>query len=188
MTRIIDKPDLVNYAVSAFTESTFTQIRMYANMGALGIWLEDCMTDMVSTYHYHTLNLPYLREITDVTRSYNLRSFHYFCGDPTGKWQELLDTGADALSLEESKKGFNINIEDEVEQVDGRMVLLGNLDAVSVLEQGDENDLTAEIVRQLSAGRNNGSRFIMSLGSPVTPDTPVARVRRYLEITHNWEV
>jgi len=42
--------------------------------------------------------------------------------------------------------------------------------------------LRAEIARQITAGRRNGSRFIMSLGSPVTPGTPVVRVRRYCEL------
>ena len=39
-----------------------------------------------------------------------------------------------------------------------------------------------DLARQLDAGRRNVGRFIMSLGSPVTPATPVARVRCYAEI------
>ena len=34
------------------------------------------------------------------------------------------------------------------------------------------------------AGRKNGGRFVMSLGSPVTPETPVARVRLYTDLVH----
>jgi hypothetical protein len=184
MMRIVDKPELVRYAVSRFTDSTLEEIRTYAGIGALGLWLEDCMTDMVSPYHFHTLNLDYLRVINEIAHSYNLRTFHYFCGDPTGKWDDLLDTGADALALEESKKGFVIDIGDIVERVNGRMVILGNLDAIRILEQADDTALEATIKLQLSAGRKNCNRFIMSLGSPVTPDTPVSRVQRYLELAH----
>ncbi len=42
----------------------------------------------------------------------------------------------------------------------------------------------AEIERQHEAGRRNGGRFIMSVGSPVTPETPVDRVRRYCDLVH----
>ena len=49
------------------------------------------------------------------------------------------------------------------------------------LEQQNEQ-LRAEIARQIAAGRRNGSRFIMSLGSPVTPRTPVDRVRLYCDL------
>ena len=95
----------------------------------------------------------------------------------------MLDTGADALALEESKKGFVIDIADVVERVNGRMTVLGNLDSVGILEQAGDEALRAEIARQIAAGRRNGSRLIMSLGSPVTPDTPASRVRRYCDLT-----
>ena len=42
----------------------------------------------------------------------------------------------------------------------------------------------AEIVRQIQAGRRNGSRFVMSIGSPVTPGTPPERVRLYCDLAH----
>ena len=83
-----------------------------------------------------------------------------------------------------SKKSFSIDIEDVVDRVQGRCTVLGNLDAVGVLEQADEEHLRAEIARQIAAGRRNGSRFIMSLGSPVTPGTPAERVRLYCDLAH----
>jgi len=184
MLYLVDKPNLVRYAVQRFSEYSIHQIRTAARMGAAGVWMEDCMTDMISPQHYLTFNLPYLRQITDEIRAMGMVSIHYFCGNPAGKWDLLLDTGADALALEESKKGFVIDIADVVERINGRMTVLGNLDAVGILEQADDDGLRAEIARQIVAGRHNHSRFIMSLGSPVTPDTPAARVRRYCDLTH----
>jgi hypothetical protein len=184
MLHLVDKPNLVRYAVQRFSEYSIHQIRTAARMGAAGVWMEDCMTDMISPQHYREFNLPYLRQITDEIRAMGMVSIHYFCGNPAGKWDLLLDTGADALALEESKKGFVIDIADVVERINGRMTVLGNLDAVGILEQADDDGLRAEIARQIVAGRHNHSRFIMSLGSPVTPDTPAARVRRYCDLTH----
>ena len=184
MLYLVDKPDLVHYAVQRFSEYSIHQIRTAAHLGAMGIWMEDCMTDMISPQHYREFNLPYLRQITDAIHAAGMVGIHYFCGNPAGKWDLLLDTGADALALEESKKGFVIDIADVVERVDAKMTVLGNLDAVGILEQADDDRLRAEIARQIVAGRRNRGRFIMSLGSPVTPDTPAARVRRYCDLTH----
>jgi uroporphyrinogen-III decarboxylase len=58
------------------------------------------------------------------------------------------------------------------------------LDAIVLLESGTEQEIRAEVARQIAAGRRNGSRFIMSLGSPVTPGTPVERVRLYCDLVH----
>ena len=85
---------------------------------------------------------------------------------------------------EESKKDFTIDIEEICEYVHGRCTVLGNLDAMGLLEHGSEVELRAEIKRQIKAGRNNGGRFIMSLGSPVTPGTPVTRVHLYHDLAH----
>ncbi|UCD29603.1 MAG: hypothetical protein JSV03_03735 [Planctomycetota bacterium] len=71
-----------------------------------------------------------------------------------------------------------------MERVRGRCVVLGNLDAVGVLQSGSEERLKAEIRRQVAAGRCNNSRFILSLGSPVTPATPIERVRLYCDLGH----
>jgi hypothetical protein len=43
-------------------------------------------------------------------------------------------------------------------------------------------DLHSEIRRQLRAGRENGDRFVMSTGSPITPGTPVEEVRLHTDL------
>ncbi len=68
--------------------------------------------------------------------------------------------------------------------MNGRCALLGNLDAVGILQNGTEDALKTEIKRQIAAGRRNKSRFIMSTGSPPTPGTPVERVRLYHDLVH----
>ena len=184
MTRIVDQPHLVRYAVERLTERALRQVRVSAMLGAKGIWIEDCLTDMIGPHQFRMFNLPYLRQLAAEIRALDMHSIYYYCGDPAGKWDLLLETGSDALSLEESKKGFAIDIEEVVERVNGRMVVLGNLDAMTLLEQGSEDELRGEIARQIAAGRRNGSRFVTSLGSPVTPDTPVSRARLYCELAH----
>ena len=62
--------------------------------------------------------------------------------------------------------------------------MLGNLDAIGVLQDASESRLRAEIVRQIAAGRRDNGRFIMSLGSPVTPQTPISRVRFHSDLVH----
>lgn len=114
-----------------------------------------------------------------------MKSIYYFCGNPEGKWDLLLEAGGDAIALEESKKNFVADIEKVAERIQGRCALLGNVDAVGVLQNGTERRLRAEIARQIAAGRRNGGRFITGLGSPVTPSTPLARIRQYCDWAHD---
>ena len=178
------RPDLVQRACERLLAWRINTVRCAAALGAAGIWIEDCLTDMISPESLARLHIPYLQRLIDEIRSLGMKSIHYFCGNPAGKWDLLLSSGADALALEESKKGFEVDVEDVVDRVQGRCAVLGNLDAIGILAQGSDGELRAEVARQIAAGRRNGSRFIMSIGSPVTPATPVERVHLYCDLVH----
>lgn len=182
MLMVAERPDLVAHACERYLARSVHSVRQAAALGAACIWIEDCLTDMLSPKSFETLNVRFLRPLVDEIRALGMKSIWYFCGDPAGKWEYLLSLGADALSLEEGKKGFVIDIDEVVGRVNGCCTVLGNLDAIAVLEQGTDEQLRDEIAKQIAAGRRNGSRFIMSLGSPVTPGTPVERVRLYCEM------
>ncbi|MAE61287.1 MAG: hypothetical protein CMJ49_08025 [Planctomycetaceae bacterium] len=181
MMMVLDQPDLVAYACRRHLDHVFGSIEAAKALGARGIWIEECMTDMVSPDAFAQLNVPYLKQIVAAIRDAGMKSIYYFCGDPSGKWDMLMEVGADALSLEESKKGFEIDIDNAVERTGGRCALLGNVDAIDLLETGSEAEVRAELSRQIDAGRRIGGRFVMSIGSPVTPDTSVERVRDYCD-------
>jgi len=188
MMLLIDSPEVALKACERNLEHQLVGVQVARALGAQGIWIEECMLDMISPDDYRTFNLPFLRRLTESIRESGMFSIHYFCGNPARHWDCLLDSGADALALEEGKKGFEIPIEQVVERVGGRLCVLGNLDSIGVLQDGTDEDLEREIRRQLAAGRANGGRFVMSLGSPVTPGTPVQRVSRYCDLTHSIRV
>ena len=184
MRLVADRPDLVEHAAQRFLAAGRRAVRAAAASGAAGIWVEECMTDMISPAAFARLSAPLTRQLVEEIRGAGMHSIYYFCGDPSGKWDQLLDAGADAPALEESKKGFTIDIDDVVDRVQGRCAVLGNLDAMGVLARRGEADLRAAIAEQIRAGRRNGSRFVASLGSPVTPGTPAERVRLYCDLVH----
>lgn len=182
MTMMLDRPGLVRHACERFLQRCGRMLQTQALAGAAGVWIEECMTDMVSPAAFESFNLPYLRRLVDMARACALKSVYYYCGNPGDRWDLLLAAGADALSLEESKKGWEVDIDEVVSRARGRCAVLGNLDAMGLLRAGSAGALAAEIRRQVSAGRRNGSRFIMGIGSPVTPETPVARVRLFCDL------
>jgi len=184
MTLVVDDPELVKHASRRGMERSLVAVRELAAAGCAGVWVEECLTDMISPAAFESLNLPFVKRLVDEIRTLGMKSIYYFCGDPSGKWDLILSAGADAVSFEESKKGFSIDIEQVVERVRGRCVVLGNLDAIGLLPNCSEAALEAEVARQIAAGRRNGSRFIMSLGSPVTPGTSVEKVRLYCDLVH----
>jgi uroporphyrinogen-III decarboxylase len=184
MIMVATRPDLVKHACGRFLTLATRRVREAAILGARAMWIVDGLTDVINPQAFASLNVPFMTQVVDEVRAAGLKSIYYFTGNPRGKWDLILSVGADALALEESKKGFEINIEDVVERVQGRCTLFGNLDAVGILQDGTDEQLRAEISRQIAAGRRNGHRFVMSVGSPVTPGTSVERVRMFCDLAH----
>jgi len=185
MTAVADTPGLVRQACDRFLAREIAEVKHAAVRGARSIWIEDCLTDMLDPGSFSRLDAGPVAALVREIHARGLAAIHYFCGDPSGKWDAILSTGADALSLEESKKGFTIDIDEVVERAAGRTYVLGNLDAITLLEHGSDAELEREVGRQVRAGRRNGGRFIVSTGSPVTPGTTLARVRRFLELARS---
>jgi hypothetical protein len=184
MTNIATRPDLVRQACERYLVLVQQRVRRAALLGAEAIWVVDGLSDMISARDFETLSLPHLQIVMEGIRQAGLRSIFYFTGSPAGKLDLILSLGADALAFEDPKKGFEVDVVALARQVRGRCTLFGNLDSVGVLQDGTEEHLRAEVMRQLRAGPINGGRFVMSIGSPVTPGTSVARARQFCELVH----
>jgi hypothetical protein len=186
MVNIKVNPDLVTYACRRYLEQHKATMRRAALLGAQGIWVVDGLSDMISPDDYARLNLPTLRELIDEIRKAGMRSVYYFTGSPAGKWDLIVSLGADALAFEDDKKGFKVDVVETATRLKGRCTLFGNLNAIDVLQNGTDDQLREEVRRQLAAAPLNGGRFIMSIGSPVTPGTSVERIRLYCDLVRDF--
>lgn len=179
--------DLARYACTRILHNAEQQILRAAALGAEAVWIEECLTDQISPETFEAVSLPALRSCVRRIQAAGMRAVYYYCGNPNDRLDLILSAGSDGVHFEESKKGFVIEIENIVRRVDGRCTVFGNVDTVGVLEQGSDDLLADEIRRQIEAGRRNGGRFVLSTGSPITPGTPLARVRRYAELARELE-
>lgn len=182
MLMIAGQPELVERACPHFTDRTLNAVREAAKLGAAGVLIWECFTDMISPKAYQDFSVPCMRRVVEECRLLGIKSVYGFAGNPAGKLDAILSIGADALAFEESKKGFVVDINELARHIDGRCTLFGNLDVIDVLQNGSEVDLREAIAEQIGAGRRNRNRFVVNLGSPVTPATPVDRLRLFSDL------
>jgi uroporphyrinogen-III decarboxylase len=182
-------PDLIHEILEEVTRAKIETIRAYSSEGVECFWIEECLTSAseISKTQYHDFVLPYTKRLNDEIRRLGGRSVYYICGDVRDRIDLVIETGPDCISLEESKKNFEIDIEWVDREVDGRSCIFGNLDSIGVLQDGTGGELRSEIRRQIGVGRRHG-KFVMSLGSPVTPKTPVERIREYVDISREESI
>ncbi len=184
MTNMVENPALVHALSERMCEKAIEEIKAFAAIGVDFVWVELCLVgrDSISLSAFREFGTPYSRPLVDVARENGMITVFYVCGDVSDRLEDLVSVSPMCLSFEESKKGFCVDLDTISRVVGDSVCLFGNLDAVDVLENGSDALLAREIERLLEIGNRTG-RFVMSLGSPVTPDTPVARVRRFGELT-----
>lgn len=184
MTMVATEPEMVKHACDRYVNNGLNNVRMAAALGAEAVWIEECFTDMISPDAYKKLGLPYIQRIVDEIRKYGMKSVYYYCGSFKDKLNLILSSGADAISFEESKKDFNVDIEQVAEVVAGRCTLLGNMDTVDVLGHGNPDEIEAAVKKQIRAAKLNKGKFIVSTGSPVTPFTSLKTMQMYCDLVH----
>jgi len=182
-TNLFRKPELVEALCRRLTERNKEVLKAYSETGVDVIWFEECLASAneISLSQYERFCLPYNVELFSEIGRLGMKSVYYPCGNVRDRLELMIEAGPDCISLEESKKGFEIDLAWVNEVVAGRACIFGNLDSIGVLQNGTREELRREVRRQVDIGREHG-RFVMSLGSPVTPKTHASRVREYVDL------
>jgi len=183
---LIEQPELVEYLCKRIVERNIEIIRAWAATGGDAVYIDDAVAtnDMISVAHYERFSLPYMKEMVREIFRLGQKAIIIYFGGINDRLEQIASIGADGLSMETSMKGYVNDIREIALNIGDRVSLFGNVDPFNVLEKGSDAQLEAEIERQAAAGRI-ARGFIMCTGSPITPATPIQRVRKFIELGQN---
>jgi len=187
MTMPHDNPKMLHRLLQRQTEALVSLARGFAALGAHGVFIEECLTsaDLISPRVYDEFVFSYDQVLLGELRKLGLPSILYVCGDVIPRLYRLVELAPTALGVEESKKGFEVNLADVAGAVGDRLVLFGNLDATQIMHWSDA-EMAAQIARQVRAARR-ARAFIVSMGSPFPLDTPRERIAAFMRAARQVE-
>jgi uroporphyrinogen-III decarboxylase len=187
MCAMIEKPVLLEYMLERRALYCLEYAKVYASVGAHGAWIEECFTgaDAISPQHFRRFVMPYTRRLIDELKRLRLFGVYYVCGDVMPQLDAIIEMAPEALAVEESKKAFRIDIAEIKKRVGNSMALLGNFDAICLLEHGSPQEMEREVRRQIDACARDGG-FAMSMGSPMTLTTPPERLDLLAKLTRTY--
>jgi hypothetical protein len=184
-----EQPELLHYLLERLLAQGREALTAWTATGIHGIFAEETFSgaDMISPKNYDRFvfayNARYFRQI----RQAGLLSIHYVCGDVMPRLPRLLELEIDAVAVEESKKGFQLEIEDVIERVNGRCAVFGNIDAVKLGLNASLEAMAAETTRQVHAG-TCAKGFVASTGSPFPHDTNPRLIDTLVSTAHSLPV
>lgn len=181
MTALKLEKDLIQSLVDYSKRNAIRLLRAMSQVGISGVWLEDCLTsgDVISQDDYETFFHDANTEIIEEARSCRLYSIYYITGDVMSRIPHIIDMNPDCLAFEESKKTFVADPVEIRKAIGDDICLLGNIDVYADVQCGDEAVWEKAIHHQMEAACPD-RKFILSVGSPPTPDTPKEKLKDFV--------
>jgi uroporphyrinogen-III decarboxylase len=182
MTMPLETPDLTVALLQQLYRRDVEWARACALTGFDGILLENCLVsaDLISPQLFETFVYPWDCRFVEALKGLGLRVVHYFCGDVMPRLPLLREMDVDCLAVEESKKGFEIDIGRVVAAVGHKMCVAGNVDAMRMPGWSGEA-LDAEISRQVQDAAG-ALGFVISTGSPLPSDAPLHTLINFMAV------
>jgi uroporphyrinogen-III decarboxylase len=177
------EPVFIDALCQRILEQNIETIRTLAAAGGDAIYIDDATatSDMISVADYERFSLPYMKAMVEEIHRLGHKAIIIYFGGVMDRLDQIASIGADGLSVETSMKAYVNDIAEIAHRIGQQVTLFGNLDPISVLQDGTDAELEAEMDRQAEAGRS-ARGFIMCTGSPITPATPLQRVQRFIEL------
>ena len=171
-----DYPDGMRYLLERCYEEQLEWAKAYTEVGAHAYIISESYIspDLVDPYIYRKfikgIHRDYFKEIENM----GLIPICMFWGDINPILEDLTEINIKALMMEESKKGFIIDIEKIRKQIGDRVCIFGNIDSINLLYNGTLEEIRKEVIKQAKGAKNN---FIIANGSPITMGTPEENIK-----------
>jgi uroporphyrinogen-III decarboxylase len=188
MTAFYDNPDNLRYFIKRVLEQRMPILKGYAESGCDGMYVEEIFSgaDIISPELYdqfvYSGNERYFRAAKEA----GLLTTYYICGNPLPLLDRINRLECSAVAVEEGKKNFEIPIEQVVEALGKNKCIWGNIDAVAFGLQAQPEQVRAEVIRQIEAGRK-AKGFIVSTGSPLPLHSQMQNIKQLIEAAHTYK-
>jgi len=157
--------DLFDFVVEL--ELQFAQEQVSAGADLIGVG--DAAASLISPRLYEEFIWPYEKKLIDGLHALGTRARLHICGDTRHLLKGMGDLGCAIVDLD-----FKAPLDRAREVMGPDQVLLGNINPVTVLRDGDAQGVSDAIA---ACHRQAGARYIVGAGCEVPRDTPVENLR-----------
>ncbi|MGI5825761.1 MAG: uroporphyrinogen decarboxylase family protein [Bacillota bacterium] len=128
---------------------------------------------ILRTKVYDEFVAPYTKELMDYFHSKGSGATYHICGDTTNITESMVNTGCDALSLDN-----RVDLAVAKEKVGHRVPIMGNVDPVGVIYQGNKETIYEEVKNCMAKAYDNPCGYVLSTGC----DIPIGTTLENMDI------
>lgn len=175
------EPQQVQHTVEAFIPQQIEEVQAFSMAGVHGVWLGELFSgaDIISNDDYLKFAYPGDKILIDAVREADMIDIHHFTGEVMPRLSHIKDLNPTCFGVEEPKKNMDLDIGKIRAELGTEICLMGNIDVYGIVELAGPEQWARQVRKQIeSAGPE---KFIVSCGSPITPDTPPQKLRDFIQ-------
>ncbi|MCX7598478.1 MAG: hypothetical protein N2512_06365 [Armatimonadetes bacterium] len=171
-------PPLADAMIERSFHNGLQMAEVYRAAGIDGTFTEECWasSDLISVADYERFAADADRRLIAALKSMGFDVLFHMTGGIEGRLPFIREYGADAVALEDSKKGFVVDLGEVRRELGDGVTLWGNISPV-VVRDGPAERIEKAVRENFAAA---GPPYVVSCGSPLTPDTSVENVNALL--------
>lgn len=140
--------------------------------------LTDAMSSstVISPRQFKEFSQPYLTRLVEHLHGRGKGVTLHICGKTRPIWEDMADTGADCLSLDNAADLGETKL-----KVGARVRLMGNVPPSEVLLQGTTDDVRAALRKCVAQAHDNPKGLIIASGCSLATETPFANIEAMMD-------
>ncbi len=173
MMGIYTDPETVTVLLSKCTSFLTRYCKNLKNTGAAGVIMAEPAAGLLSNEDSLEFSSKYIRKIVEAVQDDNFAVILHNCGNVGQCTDAMIESGAKGLHF-----GNKVNMVEVLERCPSDLVIMGNLDPVSVFKQATEKDVFAA-ARELLKATKDYRNFVISSGCDLPPHVPKENIMAF---------
>lgn len=176
-------PDFVHRLLRLATESIVRFAEKAIQIGVRpGLADPVASGTLISQGQFRSFALPYIKETVERIAAFaGAPPSLHICGNTTKIWDDMADTGASVLSLDDA-----VDMGEAKTRVGDRVALLGNIRPTEIMYLGTPDDVRANARECLSKGWDSPKGYILGLGCGLPIDTPPENIHALVQAAREY--
>lgn len=167
-------PDTINLLLKKCTEFLIDYCLNLKALGTAGVVVAEPAAGLLSNEDCMEFSTKYVKKIVDAVQDDKFIIVLHNCGNSGQCTDAMIASGAKALHF-----GNNINMVETLQICPQDIVVMGNLDPVSVFKQMTPEDISLKTLELLEQTRKY-KNFVISAGCDLPPHVPVENIKAFL--------
>lgn len=169
------QPEMIHAILQRVTALQIEYAAAFRERGAAGVVMAEPLAGLLSPRGLGKFSATYVKQIVEAVQTEDFAVVLHNCGARLVHLPQILQSGVEIHHF-----GAPMDILAALEQVQGSVILGGNLDPTAVFYNSSAGEVT-QLAETLLADAHTYPNFVLSSGCDIPPGTPVENIRAFYE-------